>query len=222
MAEMESKGKKRNFSEAELEVLVSEVDERKAILFGGHSSGITNKNKYLEWQHITAAVNAVASANRTLPDVKKKWSDLKVGVKKRLASHRQSVCATGRGKGAPDLSPMETRMASILGQTSVCGIVSEREGDTDVLDTGEPESAGAQSDETPSAESAGAMEFPEVPSTSASRLYGTAGSGRVLTEAVLQTQRDTINAVTVIADELKQIRVVLGDIASTLKDLVKK
>lgn len=81
---------------------------------------------------------------------------------------------------------------------------------------------GDQCDETPSAESAGAMEFPEVPSTSASRLYGTAGSGRVLTEAVLQTQRDTINAITVIADELKQIRVVLGDIASTLKDLVKK
>lgn len=84
------------------------------------------------------------------------------------------------------------------------------------------ESAGDQCDATPSAESAGAMEFPEVPSTSASRPYGTAGSGRVLTEAVLQTQRDTINAITVIADELKQIRVVLGDIASTLKDLVKK
>ncbi|KAA0718438.1 hypothetical protein E1301_Tti019304 [Triplophysa tibetana] len=186
MAVMESKGKKRNFSEAEIEVLV------------------------------------IASANRTVPDVKKKWSDLKVGAKKRLASHRQSVCATGGGKGATDLSPMETRMASIIGQTSVCGIVSEREGDTDVLDTGEPESAGDQCDETPIAESAGAMEFPEVPSTSASRPYGTAGSGRVLTEAVLQTQRDTINAITVIADELKQIRVVLGDIASTLKDLVKK
>lgn len=94
------------------------------------------KKKYLEWQHITAAVNAVASANRTVPDVKKKWSDLKVGAKKRLASHRQSVCGTGGVQ--INLSPMETRMASILGQTSVCGIVSEREGDTDVLDTGEP------------------------------------------------------------------------------------
>lgn len=52
---------------------MSEVDERKAILFGGHSSGITNKKKkYLEWQHITAAVNAVASANRTVPDIKKR------------------------------------------------------------------------------------------------------------------------------------------------------
>lgn len=57
---------------------------------------------------------------------------------------------------------------------------------------------------------------------SPARLHSTGGSGRVLTEAVLQTQRDTINAITVIADELKQIRVVLCDIASTLKDQVKK
>ena len=82
---------------------------------------------------------------------------------------------------------------------------------------------GAQGgEETPSAESAATVECPEVPSRSASRPHGTVGSGRVLTDAVLQTQRDTIDAITVIADELKQIRVVLGDIASTLKDLVKK
>ncbi len=78
---------------------------------------------------------------------------------------------------------------------------------------------GAQGGEkTPGAESAAAVECPEVPA----RPHSTGGSGRVLTEAVLQTQRDTINAITVIADELKQIRVVLCDIASTLKDLVKK
>lgn len=69
---------------------------------------IIKKYIYLEWQHITAAVNTVTSANRMVPDIKKKWSDLKVGAKKQLASHRQSVCATGGGKGAPDLSPMET------------------------------------------------------------------------------------------------------------------
>lgn len=66
----------------------------------------------------------------------------------------------------------------------------------------------------------GLWSFPRSPAQVRPDL--TAGSGRVLTEAVLQTQRDTINAITVIADELKQIRVVLGDIASTLKDLVKK
>ncbi|KAA0703738.1 C-type lectin domain family 10 member A [Triplophysa tibetana] len=39
------------------------------------------------------------------------------------------------------------------------------------------------------------------PSTSAPRPHGTGGSGHVLTEAVLQTQRDIIDTITVIADE---------------------
>lgn len=86
-----------------------------------------------------------------------------------------------------------------------------------------PEGRGAQGgEETLSAESAAAMECQKVHSMSAPRPHGTGGSGHVLTEGVLQTQRDTTDAITVIADELKQIKVVLCDIASTLKDLVKK
>lgn len=246
MAAMETKTKKRNFTDTETEVLVSEVDQRKVILFGSHSSGITNKKKCVEWQHVTAAVNAVGSTNRTVPEIKKKWSDLKVGAKKRLACHRQSVSATGGGQGAPKLSPLETRMASIIGETSVCGIVSEREGDTDMVVTGEPgkslysisallnkiqiiqidvvvlpEDGGMQGVvEIPGAESTVTVQCPEVPSTSAQRPHGT--GGRVLTEAVLQTQKDTIDAITIISDELKEIRAVLCDIASTLKDIVKK
>lgn len=58
-----------------------------------------------------------------------------------------------------------------------------------------PEGMGAQGGkETPSAESAAAVECPKVPSTSVFRAHGTVGSGQVLTEAVLQTQRDTIDA----------------------------
>lgn len=67
-----------------------------------------------------------------------------------------------------------------------------------------------------------------VPSTSASRAHG-ATSGRVLTDTVLQTQRDTISAINEVRDELQQIRTVMSnmcdvmsDIASSIKDLVKK
>ncbi len=70
-----------------------------------------------------------------MAEVKKKWSDLKVEAKKQLTSHRQSVSATGGGKGVPELTPFETRMGSILGETSLCGIVPENEGDTDLAET---------------------------------------------------------------------------------------
>ena len=39
--------RKGNFSETKTEVLVDEVEARKSILFGGYSSGITNKEKAL-------------------------------------------------------------------------------------------------------------------------------------------------------------------------------
>ena len=54
-----------------------------------------------------------------------------MGAKQRLSSHRQSVNATGGGPSTPDLTPIDTKVASIIGTASVSGIVSEREGDTD-------------------------------------------------------------------------------------------
>lgn len=113
MAAMESKAKKCNFSETEIKVLVSEEEERKGILFGGPSSGITNKKKCVEW-HCRSKCNWFgqqdSSQNKEV-----------VRCQKRIACHRQSVSETGQG--VPSLSPPETRMASIIGDTS---IVSKR------------------------------------------------------------------------------------------------
>ncbi|XP_035813267.1 t-SNARE domain-containing protein 1-like [Amphiprion ocellaris] len=109
---------KGNFSETEIEVLVDEVEARKSILFGGHSSGITNKRKGTEWQHVVTSVNSVSSTERTVAEVKKKWSDLKVEAKKRVTCHRQIVSATGGGRGKPEPTPLDSRIASILGTAS--------------------------------------------------------------------------------------------------------
>lgn len=57
--------------------------------------------------------------------------------------------------------------------------------------------------------------------SSAPSASGTSKSGRVLTDAVLQLQRETINAVNGVADELRQMREVMQEIAQSLKDAVK-
>lgn len=57
-----------------------------------------------------------------------------------------------------------------------------------------------------------AEEGPIVPSTSAPLAQGLSGSGQVLTDAVLQTQRETIGVTTVIAEELKEIKAVMCNI----------
>ncbi|KAM9544479.1 uncharacterized protein ACWYII_035815 [Salvelinus alpinus] len=65
-ANPDRKAKKRNFIQCEMEILVGEVEARKNILFGGHSVGITNAKKALEWQHV-AAVNAAGSEGQWRP-----------------------------------------------------------------------------------------------------------------------------------------------------------
>lgn len=124
--------KKRKFTECELEVLLSEVETRKNILFGTLSSGINDKRKKYEWESLADVVHAVGSENRTVNELKKKWSDIKVEVKRRTAAHRQSVGRTGGGTGVDELTAFEQRVASIMGDTLLSGAVSVELGDSDL------------------------------------------------------------------------------------------
>ena len=66
-----------------MEVLLSELEARKNVLFGTLSSGISSKCKRSGWESVCEAVNAVVSEKRTQAEVKQKWSDMK----QRLAAH---------------------------------------------------------------------------------------------------------------------------------------
>ena len=79
----------------------------KKVLFGTLSTGISSKRKRSEWDSVCEAVNAVGSEERTQPEIKKKWSDVKVDVKRRMAAHRQSVARTGGGEGAEAPTPFD-------------------------------------------------------------------------------------------------------------------
>ena len=57
--------------------------------------------------------------------VKKKLHDIKVDAKKRLASHRKSVCAMGGGTGQPELIPLDEKLAGSLGESLLSGVVTE-------------------------------------------------------------------------------------------------
>ena len=54
-----------------MEVLLSEVEARKNVLFGTMSSGISSKHKTSGWESVCEAFNAVGSEKRTKADVKK-------------------------------------------------------------------------------------------------------------------------------------------------------
>lgn len=145
-------------------------------------------------------------------------------AKRKLSSHRQSVAATGGGPCTADLTSVDSKIAAIIGEVSVCGIVSEKEGDTDVTETTEeqvlPESEAVNEQEV-QGEGFSDADAQRPAQSSAPSASGTSKSGRVLTDAVLQLQRETINAVNGVADELRQMREVMQEIAQSLKDAVK-
>ena len=66
-------------SKKQVETLVGEMEAPK-VLFGGHGIGIANNKKQSEWQHVAAAVNSVCGTERTVPELKKNWSDIKVHI----------------------------------------------------------------------------------------------------------------------------------------------
>jgi len=80
-------------------VLLSEVEVHKNVFFGTLFSGINSKRKRSGWESMCEAANIVESEKRTKAEVRKKWSDIKVDVKQRLAVHCRSVAKTGRGTG---------------------------------------------------------------------------------------------------------------------------
>ena len=53
---------------------------------------------------------------------KKKWSDIKVDVKRKVSAHRRSVGQTGSGVG--ELAPFEQRVAAVVGDRLLFGVVN--------------------------------------------------------------------------------------------------
>ena len=52
-------------------------------------------------------------------------------AKKRIAAYRHSVRTTGGGQGERQPSQLHQRIAGIIGETLLSGVVPEAEGDTD-------------------------------------------------------------------------------------------
>ncbi len=126
------KTKKKNFNDNEREVLLSEVEARKYVLFKSVSTGVTGTGKKEAWDAVTQAVNVVSPEIRTVAEVKKKWFDMKFEAKRRI-SVQQRKKDTGGGQGPPDLSAFDERMAAIIGQSSLSGIIERSEGESDLI-----------------------------------------------------------------------------------------
>ncbi|XP_078497258.1 t-SNARE domain-containing protein 1-like [Lissotriton helveticus] len=115
--------RKIKFSPAELQVLVEEVVKHHTQIFGKQSLHVAESVKRNTWLDIQSKVNAIGVINRDIDDLKKRWYDLRIITKKKLAAQRKEAGATGGGKNrAPRLTDLEELVESTLEPESIHGI----------------------------------------------------------------------------------------------------
>ncbi len=101
-----------------MNVLLSEVEARKNLLFKSVSTGVTEAGKKKK---------SMGCGNKPLM-----WFHQKFEAKRRI-SVQQRKKDTGGGQGSPDLSAFDERMAAIIGQSSLSGIIERSEGESDLI-----------------------------------------------------------------------------------------
>ncbi|XP_055954378.1 nuclear apoptosis-inducing factor 1-like [Patella vulgata] len=118
---MEPKRRKQNWNPAALGVLIVGVEKNYGILKGKLSSSLTRSSKDGVWENICTKVNSVSSENRSIEDIKKKWSDYSSGLKKKEGARRREM--TGGGDAPPDLTDMEQKVINIIGDVAIDGVI---------------------------------------------------------------------------------------------------
>ncbi|XP_058640705.1 nuclear apoptosis-inducing factor 1 isoform X2 [Onychostoma macrolepis] len=119
----QAKKRKTNFSEREVEIIVEEMEKQKHILVNHFNAGVTHIAKNSAWMEILKRVNAVSTCQRELAEVKKKWSDLKTEVRRKVAQARAAMEGTGDCSSVPViLSSMQQRICNLLGEATIISL----------------------------------------------------------------------------------------------------
>ncbi|XP_061836639.1 nuclear apoptosis-inducing factor 1 isoform X2 [Nerophis lumbriciformis] len=125
-----AKKRKMNFSEREVEIIVEEIEKQKHTLVNHFNAGVTHMAKNNAWMEILKKVNAVTTCPRELPEVKKKWSDMKTEVRRKVAQARAAIEGTSADCTPVPvlLTAMQQRICNLLGEAT---IISLPAGDSD-------------------------------------------------------------------------------------------
>ncbi|KAM4664379.1 nuclear apoptosis-inducing factor 1 [Discoglossus pictus] len=121
-----AKKRKMNFSEQEVEIIMEEMEKQKHILINHFNAGVPLLTKSNAWHHILKRVNAISTCHRELAEVKKKWSDLKTEVRRKMSQARATVEGEGDVGTAPILlTPLQQRICNLLGENAILSLPTQ-------------------------------------------------------------------------------------------------
>ena len=90
----EPKKRKLNFT---FDVIIDEVEQNHGVLFSLLTSTKTNQEKGRIWRAITDNVNAVSLNERSVVEVRRKWSDITPRAKTKYLARKREAGKTGGG-----------------------------------------------------------------------------------------------------------------------------
>ena len=89
--------RKMNFSVSEINKITEKVEENLDVIQSKLTNSITNKKKQEIWAKITAEVNSIGVAERSVQDIKDKWKNMHSLAKKEFTIHKNAIRVTGGG-----------------------------------------------------------------------------------------------------------------------------
>ena len=90
------KTRRPNFSDAESLALIEAVTARRDVLLSKLDNEITARAKAAAWEEVKEEVNTVSRVGRDTDEVKRKYKDLRVTVKKKASLDAQHMEGTGK------------------------------------------------------------------------------------------------------------------------------
>lgn len=121
-----AKKRKTNFSEQEVDIIMEEMEKQKHILINHYNAGVSLMTKSNAWYDILKRVNTISTCHREMAEVKKKWSDLKTEVRRKMSQARAAVEGEGDVGTAPVmLTPLQQRICNLLGESAILSLPAQ-------------------------------------------------------------------------------------------------
>ena len=117
-AAKQRKTRKANFTSSELSILTEEVEANISTLRSKFTDSVTNSRKNKIWCEITAAVNSVGVASRTVQEVRDKWKNLTSTAKREFCDYGKEARRTGGGPPPKPPSSATAKVIDILKDTA--------------------------------------------------------------------------------------------------------
>ena len=105
--------RKANYSSYAVDILVSEVTARQALLFGRSNFSSNNGQKYKEWEKITKRLNTVCETQRSVGEIRKKWHTCCSDVKRKVVQRRVQATTPHDGDKV-EFTPRDKKVFDIV------------------------------------------------------------------------------------------------------------